>query len=88
MTVPAAGTARGKDDIATSAYPRLLRIFIGSIVVAILCGFTAVATEGSKGLHPAPFLTLAALCVAGALFAFIAMLIGLLAEAVPFRRRR
>jgi hypothetical protein len=65
-----------------------LRIFTGSIAIAVLCGFTAVATEGSKELHPAPFLSLAALCVATAASSFICMLICLLAETVQFLRRR
>lgn len=81
----AAGTS---GDTAATAYPRLLRIFTGSIVIAVLCGFTAIATEGSKGLHPAPFLVLAALCVITAAFSFVTMLACLLAEIVRSLRRR
>lgn len=88
MIGPVSDTSPGKDDAATTAYPRLLRTFTGSIVIAVLCGFTAVATEGCKGLHPAPFLTLAALCAVTAAFSFICMLICLLAEAIRFLRRR
>lgn len=87
MIGPVTGTARDKGGTATTAYPRLLRIFTGSIVIAVLCGFTAVATEGCEGLHPAPFLTLAALCVITAASSFICMLICLLAEAIQFLRR-
>jgi len=88
VTGTAADIARDRREIGTSAYPRLLRVFTASLVVAILCGFTAVATEGSKGLHPAPFLTLAALCLASALLAFLSMLVGLLAECVLLLRKR
>jgi hypothetical protein len=88
LTGPVADAARGKDDTATTAYPRLLRIFTGSIVIAVLCGFTAVATEGGKELHPAPFLTLAALSAITAASSFVCMLICLLAEAIQSLRRR
>ena len=88
MTGPVVDTARGKGEMATTAYPRLLRIFTGSIVIAVLCGFMAVATEGSKELHPAPFLTLAALCAITAASSFVCMLIRLLAEVLQSLRGR
>lgn len=81
----AAQTRTGASPIA---YPGLFRIFAGSIVVAALCGFAAVATEGGKGLHPAPFLALATLCAIAAAFAFIAMLMHLTGEAILIRWRR
>ena len=88
MTGPVADTARSKGEMASTAYPRLLRIFTGSMVIAMLCGFTAVATEGSKELHPAPFLALAALCAMTAASSFARMLVRLLAEALRSLRRR
>jgi hypothetical protein len=45
-------------------------------------GLTAVATEGSKGLHPAPFLALAAPCAGVAILAFMSMLSCLLERIV------
>lgn len=85
---PVTDAARGKSDATTTAYPRLLRIFTGSIMIAVLCGFTAVATQGSKELHPAPLLSLAALCAITAASSFVCMLIRLLVEAIQFLRRR
>ena len=85
---PVTDGAQDKVDTAATAYPRLLRIFTGSIVIAMLCGFTAVATEGSKELHPAPFLALAALCAMTAASSFARMLVRLLAEALRSLRRR
>lgn len=64
----------------TTAYPRLLRIFIGSTVAAALCGLAALVTDGGKGLHPAPFLALATLLAIAAGAAFLSMLTCLLTE--------
>lgn len=82
-----ASVALAGGDATTSAYPRLLRIFTGSIAIAVLCGFAAVAMEGSKGLHPAPFLAMAAPCAITPAFSFVAMLPWLLVEPIGFLRR-
>lgn len=81
-------TAGADGDTAATAYPRLLRIFTVSLVIAVLCGFAAVAMQGSNGLHPAPFLALAALCVMTAVSSFVAMLACVLEESVRSLRRR
>ena len=73
---------RTEGDMQVTAYPRLLRIFAGSTIVAALCGLAALATDGSKSLHPAPFLALAALLAIAAACAFLSMLICLSGEAV------
>lgn len=69
-------------DMPTTAYPRLLRIFIGSTTAAALCGLAALASDGSKGLHPAPFLALATLLAIAAACAFLSMLTCLLTETI------
>lgn len=90
MKIPDAAIAQGGPEggMPTSAYPRLLRVFIGSTVTAALCGLTALATDGDKGLHPAPFLALATLLAIAAACAFLSMLACLLAEvALPWWKR-
>ena len=83
-----AGTATAalsgiEGGMPTTAYPRILRIFIGSTVAAALCGLAALATDGGdKSLHPAPFLALAMLLAIAAACSFLSMLICLLTEAV------
>lgn len=79
ITATALSGAEG--DPPATAYPRLLRIFIGSTVTAALCGLAALAAEGGKGLHPAPFLALAMLLALAAACAFLSMLTCLLTEA-------
>lgn len=76
MEVPGAIVAQSgtESGMPTSAYPRLLRIFIGSTVAAALCGLAAVVTDGGKGLHPAPFLALATLSAIAAACALLSML--------------
>ncbi|MGH8025198.1 MAG: hypothetical protein ACREO0_00580 [Pseudoxanthomonas sp.] len=76
------GAARTDGDMPATAYPRLLRIFIGSTIAAALCGLAALATDGSKGLHPAPFLALATLLTIAAACAFLSMLMCLITEAI------
>ena len=73
---------RTEDDRQITAYPRLLRIFAGSTIVAALSGLAALATDGSKSLHPAPFLALAALLAIAAVCAFLSMLMCLSGKAV------
>lgn len=72
------------------AYPRLFRIFAGSTLAAVLCGLAALATDGGKGLHPAPFLALATLLAIAAACAFLFMLMHLSGDAVvrQWRQRR
>lgn len=79
--IAATALSGAEGDPTATAYPRLLRIFIGSTVAAALCGLTALATEGGKGLHPAPFLALATLLALAAACAFLSMLTCLLTEA-------
>lgn len=81
MAIPEGG-GRTEGDTRGTAYPRLLRIFAGSTVAAALCGLAALATDGSKGLHPAPFLALATLLAIAAACAFLSMLLCLSGEAV------
>ncbi|HEX7802478.1 MAG TPA: hypothetical protein VF471_06950 [Pseudoxanthomonas sp.] len=90
MKIPDAAVAQGgaEGDMPTSAYPRLLRIFIGSTIAAALCGLAALATDGDKGLHPAPFLALATLLAIAAACAFLSMLTCLLAEAAALWWKR
>lgn len=76
------GPARAEGDALNTAYPRLLRIFIGSATAAALCGLVALAADGSKDLHPAPFLALATLLAIAAACAFLSMLMCLSGEAV------
>ncbi|KAF1709621.1 hypothetical protein CSC73_06785 [Pseudoxanthomonas sacheonensis] len=78
---PTRDATRTEGGMPTTAYPRLLRIFIGSTVAAALCGLAALAADGSKGLHPAPFLALATLLAIAAACAFLSMLTCLLTEA-------
>lgn len=78
--IPAAAPGGTEGDMPTSVYPRLLRIFIASTVAAALCGLAAVATDGGKGLHPAPFLALATLSAIAAACAFFSMLMCLLTK--------
>jgi hypothetical protein len=78
----AADGGRTEGDPWRPAYPRLFRIFAGSTLAAVLCGFAALATDGGKGLHPAPFLALATLLAITATCAFLSMLVCLLGEAV------
>lgn len=78
MIGPADGATPIKAETPTTAYPRLFRVFVWSLVAAMLCGFVAITTQGAKGLHPAPFLVLAMLCAAAAVLAFVAMLLHLL----------
>jgi hypothetical protein len=83
LQIPGVAVARSvaEDGMPTTAYPRLFRIFIGSIVAAALCGLAALVVDGSRGLHPAPFLALATLSAIAAACAFLAMLMRLLTEA-------
>ena len=78
----AEGGERTEGDSRITAYPRLLRIFAGSTIAAALSGFTALATDGSKSLHPAPFLALATLLAIAAACAFLSMLMCLSGEMV------
>lgn len=78
-----AAALRGTEGgMPATAYPRLLRIFIGSTVAAALCGLVALASDGGKGLHPAPFLALATLLSIAAACAFLSMLTCVLTAAV------
>lgn len=82
------GGGRTEGDKWMPAYPRLFRIFAGSTIAAALCGLAALATEGGKGLHPAPFLALATLLAIAAACAFLSMLMRLSGEsAVRWWRR-
>jgi uncharacterized protein (DUF983 family) len=83
MKVPAAASVRSGTEgrMPTTAYPRLLRTFVGSAVAAALCGLVALAADGGKGLHPAPFLALATLLAIAAACAFLSMMACLLTEA-------
>lgn len=72
----------------STAYPRLLRIFTGSIAIALLCSLTGIALEDSKVLHSAPFLAMAALCALTAAVSFLLMLVCLLAEVTGVLRNR
>lgn len=83
VEIPGATIAQcvAESGMPTTAYPRLLRLFIGSTVVAVLCGLAALVTDGDKGLHPAPFLALATLSAIAAACAFLSMLTCLLTEA-------
>jgi hypothetical protein len=76
----AVGATRTEGDMPT-AYPRLLRTFMGSTVAAALCGLAALAVDGDKGLHPAPFLALGTLSAVAAACVFLSMLMCLLTEA-------
>ena len=76
----AAAQTIGVDAVPTSSYPRLLRVFAGSSVAAGLCGLAALAANGDKGLHPAPFLALATLLAIAATGAFVSMLVCLVTE--------
>lgn len=78
----AAGGGRTEGDTWMPAYPRLFRIFAGSTIAAVLCGLAALATDGDKGLHPAPFLALATLLAIAAACTFLSMLMCLSGEAV------
>lgn len=78
MIGPADGGTPIKAETPTTAYPRLFRVFVWSLVAAMLCGFVAIAAQSAKGLHPAPFLALALLCAVAAVLAFIGMLLHLL----------
>ena len=82
-TGPGAAAAQRDTEGGTreTAYPRLLRIFVGSTVAAALCGLAALVAEGGKSLHPAPFLALAALLAIAAACAFLSMLMCLLTQA-------
>jgi hypothetical protein len=84
----AAGGGRTEGDPWMPAYPRLFRIFSGSTLAAILCGLAALATDGGKGLHPAPFLALATLLTIAATCAFLSMLMHLSGDAVIRRWRQ
>ena len=90
VEVPGAIVAQSgtESGMPTTAYPRLLRIFIGSTVAAALCGLAALVTDGGKGLHPAPFLALATLSAIAAACAFLSMLTCLLMETTVLRRKR
>ena len=79
---------RPEGDPWMPAYPRLFRIFVGSTLAAVLCGFAALATHGGKGLHPAPFLALATLLAIAAAGAFLSMLMHLSGDAVVRRWRQ
>jgi len=79
---PTVGAMRSEGGMPTTAYPRLLRIFIGSTVAAALCGLAALAADGDKSLHPAPFLAMATLLAIAAACAFLSMLMCLLTEVV------
>lgn len=91
MQAPGAAVARSgtEDGMPPTAYPRLLRIFIGSTVAAASCGLAALVVDGGKGLHPAPFLALATLSAIAAACVFLSMLMRLLAEtaALWWRKR-
>ena len=78
----AVGGGGTESDTRITAYPRLLRVFAGSTIAAALCGLTALATDGDKGLHPAPFLVLATLLAIAATCAFLSMLMCLSGEAL------
>ena len=78
MTDPTDGGAPIVAETPTTAYPRLFRVFVGSLVAAVVSGFVAIAIQGTKGLHPAPFLVLATLCAAAGVLAFVIMLLHLL----------
>lgn len=80
--IAAAALSGTEGALPATAYPRLLRIFVGSTVAAALCGLAALAADGDKGLHPAPFLALAVLLAIAAACAFLSMLTCLLTEAV------
>ncbi len=87
MTGLVEGGANAGPDAPATAYPRLFRIFTGSIVLAILCGLAAAATHGGKGLHPAPFLAMATLSAIVGALAFIAALLRLAGEALTGLRK-
>jgi hypothetical protein len=80
--VIAESSRQTEGDTWMPAYPRLFRIFAGSTIVAVLCGLAALATDGDKGLHPAPFLALATLLAIAAACAFLSMLMCLSGESV------
>lgn len=80
--VVAAGDGRTEGDTWMPAYPRLFRVFAGSTIAAVLCGLAALATDGDRGLHPAPFLALATLLAIAAACAFLSMLLCLSGETV------
>ena len=79
---PTVDAVQTEGGMPATAYPRLLRIFMGSAIAAALCGLAALAADGYRGLHPAPFLALATLLAIAAACAFLSMLMGLLAETV------
>ncbi|MET0893733.1 MAG: hypothetical protein ABWY01_09240 [Pseudoxanthomonas sp.] len=67
---------RGPDrPVPTIAYPRLFRLFVTAIVLPLLCALAALATQGDKDLHPAPFIALALLSTGVAVLAFAMMLL-------------
>jgi len=83
INLPVAAAALGHEHRSDSSghYPRLFRVFAGSIVAAVLSAIAALASYGDKGLHPAPFIALATLLTAAAAGAFSAMLVRLVTEA-------
>ncbi|MEO6517525.1 MAG: hypothetical protein ABIO17_00830 [Pseudoxanthomonas sp.] len=64
------------------AYPGLFRLFAAAIVLALLCGMAAAATQSSKALHPAPFIALGLLSAIAAPLAFACMLLRVAASAI------
>ena len=80
--VVAEGSQRTEGGMWAPAYPRLFRIFAGSSIAAVVCGLAALATDGGRGLHPAPFLALATLLAIAAACAFLSMLMCLSGESV------
>lgn len=82
------GGGRTESDTRITAYPRFLRVFAGSTIASALCGLAALATDGDKGLHPAPFLALATLLAIAAACAFLSMLTCLSGRAFIRRWRR
>ncbi|NDK37905.1 hypothetical protein DT603_03510 [Pseudoxanthomonas gei] len=78
------------DQVPTIAYPRLFRLFIAAIVLPLLCALAAVASQGDKGLHPAPFIALALLSTVVAILVFAVMLLRAAADAAAgwWKRRR
>lgn len=76
--------SHGPDQVRgpNNAYPRLLRAFAGSSLAAAVCGLAAVAADGDKGLHPAPFVAMGTLLAIAAACSFLVMLTCLTAQAI------
>lgn len=66
-------TARAGNQ--STAHPRSLRVFVASVVIAVLCGGASLMTANPKGLSPAPFIAMGALAAFTGCAALASMLL-------------